>query len=876
MSSNEAYLDSLLAALNGEQNKEKESETVELTETSIEETLEAETVEDTAVKMIEGSIEDTVVEIPEESIEDFSETVMEEMVEEASAPEEIVITPVADDPNKALGADEIAALFAQANVDIATGEVVEETDEDTAVEMVEESIEDFSEAVMEEMVEEAPASEEIEITPVSDDPNKALGADEIAALFAQANVDMETGEAVEEVEEAEEQPQEEIEITPVSDDPNKALGADEIAALFAQANVDMETGEAVEEVEEVEEAEEQPQEEIVITPVSDDPNKALGADEIAALFAQANVDMTTGDTIEEAESADDEIPGDMEMPEGLSLDDMLAQMSDEEDDINSEGANADEDAVSNTNDESHAWEQEEIEIDMNNPEELELLLGLAERPDRKPLKTEEMSEQEEEALMESMGDENPDLQEINDLLNKLDNNELINDGIEESVLVGFDDEDFDAEQEPWLEELLGGDTASKKEKTKKKKRKFPFFGKKKKEEQEPEVVRMDEESSEDLEQLFAEETTEQEQEEITDILQAFSEDNADIPFDLFADDSGEMGGDAAEQDLLALVEADEKKNAKTKKKAGASEEKKGFFAKMMDILTEEVPDDEEEEADKEKKEKKEKKAKKSKKKPVTDAADNEGILEELDAEEDDKKKKRKKKKEEKEKKKKQKKVKEENLEDIIEDSKKLPMKMVYRIFALCASIMALVLLVNHFVPKLWSMSDARNAFYKQDYETTYREMSGKELSESDQRLYTKAKMILQLDHKVAAYERYKEMDMPVEALDALLSGYLLWQQLAEKIAEYDAVTETDEIKGQILNALSSDYQISEEEAAEINALGNYDYTLKLEEITGSLSRQNGTWQSEEETDKVPAEEVPQQEVQPQQPKEDVLPEEEVQ
>ena len=66
-------------------------------------------------------------------------------------------------------------------------------------------------------------------------------------------------------------------------------------------------------------------------------------------------------------------------------------------------------------------------------------------------------------------------------------------------------------------------------------------------------------------------------------------------------------------------------------------------------------------------------------------------------------------------------------------------------------------------------------------------------------------------------------------------------------------------------------QINEEIQAEI-----YEYLAKLEEITGSLSRQNGTWQSEEETDKGPAEEVPQQEVQPQQPKEDVLPEEEVQ
>ena len=62
--------------------------------------------------------------------------------------------------------------------------------------------------------------------------------------------------------------------------------------------------------------------------------------------------------------------------------------------------------------------------------------------------------------------------------------------------------------------------------------------------------------------------------------------------------------------------------------------------------------------------------------------------------------------------------------------------------------MVLVLLINQFVPRLWSLADARNAFYKRDYETTYQEMSGKKLSESDQRLYEKAKMVLQLNLQV--------------------------------------------------------------------------------------------------------------------------------
>ena len=769
MSSSEAYLDSLLAALSGEKNQND---------------IEDESVSDASKQVVPEKVEEEFEEpvVVEEAEPEIVEAEPEEVVEEPVELEEeesIEIAPVSDDPNKALGADEIAALFAQANVDMETGEETEPEEETVPEETVEEPIE----------LEEEKA---IEITPVSDDPNKALGADEIAALFAQANVDMETGE--------ESEPEEE----PVPEEPIE-----------------------LEEVESIE-----------ITPVSDDPNKALGADEIAALFAQANVDMETGEETEPEMDAEDM---------SMSLDDMLAGMlEDAQDDFEESPASL-----------------EEIEIDMDNPEELELLLGIGDKKDRVQKVPEESSAESEDDILAAMGEDNPDLNEINSLLNKLDNNELVGDGIEESVLVGFDESEYDSEQDPWLDELLGGGEDSSKKKKDKKKMKLPFFGRKKKD-KEPEVVRMDEED-----------TIPAEDEEIQDILSAMSQDDADIPLDLFADMGGEEGELGDELDLIAMVEADEKKEAKK------ADSKKGFFAKIFDALTEEIPEDEEEGIE-EKKEKKEKKAKKGKKgkAPVTDAEDNEGILEELDAEEKGGKKKKKEKKPKKEKK--AKKQKEQELPPEIFGEKKLPIKMVIRIFALCFSIMALLLLVMHFVPKMWSLADGRNAFYKQDYEKAYEELTGKELSEADQRLYEKSKMILQLSHKMDAYENYKEMNLPVEALDALLSGYMLWQELGEKISEYDAVSETEVIKAQIVNALSADYQITEEEAAEINLLGNYEYTLRLEEITGSLSRQNGAAVTEEIpeeeealTEEFQTEEMTQTEETPAEPTEDVLSEEEV-
>ena len=196
---------------------------------------------------------------------------------EPVAEEPAAITPVSDDPNKQLSPDEIAALFAQAAAPVAKEEPVAEL----------------------EPVAEEPAAEPepVAITPVSDDPNKQLSPDEIAALFAQAAApaakeEPKTEEPVAEEPAAEPEP---AAITPVSDDPNKQLSPDEIAALFAQAAAPAakEEPKAEEPAAEPEPAVEEPIDNVIqfpgaaAAPANDDPNRQLSADEIAALFAAA-------------------------------------------------------------------------------------------------------------------------------------------------------------------------------------------------------------------------------------------------------------------------------------------------------------------------------------------------------------------------------------------------------------------------------------------------------------------------------------------------------------------------------------------------------------------------------------------------------------
>ena len=197
----------------------------------------------------------------------------------AEEPEAAAEPAVSDDPNKQLSADEIAALFAAA----APAPTEEPAAEPEAV--------TEPEPVAETKSATAPA--------VSDDPNRQLSGDEIAALFAQA-----AGAAAAEPEAAaapapaaepaadiiqfptKAAEPEETAAPAVSDDPNKQLSADEIAALFAAAAPAPAEQPAEEPAKEgtPEGSSDDSQPEAAM-PVSDDPNKQLSADEIAALFA---------------------------------------------------------------------------------------------------------------------------------------------------------------------------------------------------------------------------------------------------------------------------------------------------------------------------------------------------------------------------------------------------------------------------------------------------------------------------------------------------------------------------------------------------------------------------------------------------------------
>lgn len=255
--------------------------TPSIEEVPIHEIAEEPVIEDISAAEIpaEPIIEDTpVTEIPTETIIEetpVTEVSTEPVIEETTSTELGIEGKASNDM---LNADEIAALFAAADPMPQKEEpVIEEVEEEEPFTPTFTVVGKSTDPIEEEPENTTDNTASLTSAAPADDPNRQLSADEIAALFAAADPAPKKEEPI----------VAETPITPANDDPNRQLSPDEIAALFAASEPTPKSDEEAR-------LEEQKMDEALaaqaaaaptVTPVSDDPNKQLTPDEIAALFA---------------------------------------------------------------------------------------------------------------------------------------------------------------------------------------------------------------------------------------------------------------------------------------------------------------------------------------------------------------------------------------------------------------------------------------------------------------------------------------------------------------------------------------------------------------------------------------------------------------
>ena len=389
-----------------------------------------------------------------------------------------------------------------------------------------------------------------------------------------------------------------------------------------------------------------------------------------------------------------------------------------------------------------------------------------------------------------------DLADIQDMLSKSDNHELLEDNSQSDMEDLFDlfaTDTMEMVADETIKESETIEDAPKKEKKK-------LFGGRKKKEKKKKFT----------------------SEEGTAVEDVMSEDSGDI--DIFGMEREEM--------------AQEEDKPKKKKRS----EKTGFFKKMGESLfgedeeeRESIPDDanitlsdenaevleqlSEEDASKAKKKKEKKRKNKNKEeKAESNAADEnaeEGI-EEVPA----KKKVRKPKRE------KKKKVYEEE-----KPAKKVSKKKVKSVVWVCLTILAIVMLLKTVGMNMLEMTEARDAYFVGDYKKAYELFTGDELKSSDKILMEKATIIVRLSHAVETYENHVKLGKKLEALDDLMQGIAYYSEVetSEKL-DYITSDATAEYH-KILELLNADFGLSQQDAKTIlEEKDLYVYNLQLQDI----------------------------------------------
>lgn len=322
----------------------------------------------------------------------------------------------------------------------------------------------------------------------------------------------------------------------------------------------------------------------------------------------------------------------------------------------------------------------------------------------------------------------------------------------------------------------------------------------------------------------------------------------------------DLAQDTAGTDELLdqLPGAEQEEGKKTKEK------KPGLFTRMMTYLTEEEEepvsdenaailkelDEEDKQKSKKGKKKREKKGKKDKKGKKGQEGD--GLAEGEEGAEEEENPKKKKKKEKKEKK--EKPPKEESNEKPV---KALSRKNMLLIIAFCATLTTCLVTLSTFLPEYSDRKNARDAFYAGDYETAYTLLYNKRLDSNDTVIFNRVKIVLKFEKRLRSYENNIAMGRELEAVHALMQGVADYQN-PEGADEYGARSEIDAIYQQICSILENEYGITPEEAIEINAYENIEYTKKLNSVV------NGTDYT------APGEEIEEEPAVPQ----DILPDEE--
>ncbi len=311
-------------------------------------------------------------------------------------------------------------------------------------------------------------------------------------------------------------------------------------------------------------------------------------------------------------------------------------------------------------------------------------------------------------------------------------------------------------------------------------------------------------------------------------------DISDLDVDSLLDDID--SGDLDKKIESLDADAQEKKDAKKKK----SKEKKSLFERLFANVVEELTP-EQIEAQKAKEEAAAKKkiedAEKKKEQKALSKEEKEKQKAEAKAakEEEAKKKAEEKKRKAEEAKAKAQKKKEEKLalESLEVNEGRINRAGASILFVIFAVFAIFIILGTNIYYYNLSIKNAQTEFDRQHYNEAYYEVYGLRIKDKDIELYDKIMTVMYVNIQLSSYQNYMKSNNREKALDSLLKGLLRYDKYLELATLLDIEDDLNYVKSGILDALASEFQMSESDAYDMmKYVDNIDYSAYIYELLG--------------------------------------------
>lgn len=180
-----------------------------------------------------------------------------------------------------------------------------------------------------------------------------------------------------------------------------------------------------------------------------------------------------------------------------------------------------------------------------------------------------------------------------------------------------------------------------------------------------------------------------------------------------------------------------------------------------------------------------------------------------------------------------KKEKQEKKASVPVEKVKIPPSVAILGVTLVIALTVIALFGGEFIWYKNHVDEATSLLLDRKYTEAYESISGLKINKNDEGLQKQLKTLMYIEREYDAYNNCKAIGMEREALNALIKGIEKYDVYKKKAEEYGVSEQADEIYNNILTILKDEYNLTEEEARNIESISNkQEYSKKIEELAG--------------------------------------------